>query len=78
MLYIKVMIKNPIKAKLPYHRVMPPKDAEGNANSKKPDQTAPLDLSVSALFPETYLSKNQRKSWLSHKLAHSIKRQESR
>ena len=37
---------------------MHPKDAAGIANSKDPDQTAPLVLSGSALFAKTYLSDN--------------------
>ena len=34
------------------------KDATGMANSEDPDQTAPLVWSGSALFAQTYLSKN--------------------
>ena len=36
---------------------MPPKDADGIANSEDPDQTAPLGAvwSGSALFAQTYL-----------------------
>ena len=39
---------------------MSPKDADGMANSVDPDQTAPLGAvwSGSALFTQTYLSKN--------------------
>ena len=38
---------------------MPPKDAEGIANSVDPDQTAPLEVwSGFALFAQTCLSKN--------------------
>ena len=43
-----------------YHRVMSPNDAVGMANSVDPDQTSPLGAvwSGSALFAQTYLSKN--------------------
>ena len=39
---------------------MSPNDADGMANSVDPDQTAPLGVvwSGSALFAQTYLSKN--------------------
>ena len=39
---------------------MRPKDADGNANSVDPDQTAPLEAvwSESALFAQTSLSEN--------------------
>ena len=39
---------------------MPSKDADGNANSEDPDQTAPIRAvrSGSALFAQTYLSEN--------------------
>ena len=43
-----------------YHRVMSPSNADGMANSVDPDQTAPPGAvwSGSALFAQTYLSKN--------------------
>ena len=39
---------------------MPPKDADGIANSEDPDQTAPQGAvwSGSALFPQTNMSEN--------------------
>ena len=48
-----------------YHRVMSPNDADGMANSVDPDQTAPLGAvwSGSALFAQTYLSKNLGSLW---------------
>ena len=43
-----------------YRRVLSPNDADGMANSVDPDQTASLGAvwSASALFAQTYLSKN--------------------
>ena len=43
-----------------YHRVMSPNDADGMAKSVDPNRTAPLGAvwSGSALFVQTYLSKN--------------------
>ena len=37
---------------------MRPKDEDGMVNSVDPDQTAPYVWSVSTLFAQTYLSKN--------------------
>ena len=50
-----------IQTNWPYSREMPPKDAEGIANSEDPDQTAPLGavLSGSALLcPDLSVRKN--------------------
>ena len=47
---------------------MSPNDADGMANSEDPDQTVPLGAvwSGSALFAQTYLSKNFGTLWYSH------------
>ena len=49
-----------IQTKRPNLRIFHQKDANGIANSEDPDQTAPLGAvgSGSALFAQTYLSKN--------------------
>ena len=53
-----------------YHRVLHPKDADGIANSVDPDQTAPLGAvwSGSALFAQTYLSKNLGSLWYTERV----------
>ena len=49
-----------MQTKRPNHRIFCPWDVNGIANSEDPDQTAPRGAvwSGSALFAQTYLSKN--------------------
>ena len=47
-----------IQTKRPNLRVFRQKDANGKANTEDPDQTAPLVQSGTALFAQTFLSKN--------------------
>ena len=47
-----------IQTKRPNLRVFRQKDANGKANTEDPDQTAPLVRSGTALFAQTFLSKN--------------------